>query len=362
MDGDFLMVMYAWSPNYKMNAVGKDHYNLYARRSFDGGATWTTLPETFTHTDGLVYHGDGNITCEWYGIGGSLEPYKVCTEFDAGAFEKARNLSMLEGVRTTILDPRYAPSSGSIETDWAVYNEELGGNYLYTDDKHDPSVFFIVYETGDNTTVTLGEATPLDLFFSRAFDWGDHYEGFLDGVLNPADALDPELYLTSDWDPLESKAEDLSGEAAIISNPGGTLFYAIWNQWQEDEFENVFESDAMFRRAFWQVDADGDPYSELVFVNLTYADVSDELVFVASASDGDVLGDGIVEYEWSSNVNGWLGGSKRLQIGANSLKTGFHTISFRAKDGEGNWSKPVSFRLMIVSNLHQVFLPVVVNP
>jgi hypothetical protein len=38
IDGDFIMIMYAWSPNWKANSVGNDHYNLYARRSFDGGA------------------------------------------------------------------------------------------------------------------------------------------------------------------------------------------------------------------------------------------------------------------------------------------------------------------------------------
>ncbi len=47
IDGDFIMMMYAWSPNWKANSVGNDHYNLYARRSFDGGATWTTTPAAF---------------------------------------------------------------------------------------------------------------------------------------------------------------------------------------------------------------------------------------------------------------------------------------------------------------------------
>ena len=44
LDGDFLYIMYAWSPNWKANSVGNDKYNLYGRRSFDGGATWTTTP------------------------------------------------------------------------------------------------------------------------------------------------------------------------------------------------------------------------------------------------------------------------------------------------------------------------------
>ena len=44
LDGDIVMMMYAWSPNWNSNSVGNDHYNLYVRRSFDGGVTWTTTP------------------------------------------------------------------------------------------------------------------------------------------------------------------------------------------------------------------------------------------------------------------------------------------------------------------------------
>ena len=40
----------------------------------------------------------------------------------------------------------------------------------------DPSKFFMIYETGDNTTVTEGEATPLNLYYSRATVYGDVWE------------------------------------------------------------------------------------------------------------------------------------------------------------------------------------------
>ena len=54
-----LMMMYAWSPNWQANSVGNDHYNLYARRSFDGGLTWTTTP-------GRLWVATGTETCENY--------------------------------------------------------------------------------------------------------------------------------------------------------------------------------------------------------------------------------------------------------------------------------------------------------
>ena len=48
IDGDYVSMIYAWSPNWKLNTVGNDRYELYTRRSFDGGVTWTTTPGSFT--------------------------------------------------------------------------------------------------------------------------------------------------------------------------------------------------------------------------------------------------------------------------------------------------------------------------
>ena len=77
------MMLYAWSPNWRLNAVGHDRYELYIRRSFDGGETWTTLPASFAASDGVAYAGDGTVTCETYRTaeqqqqGDSTEP-RVC--------------------------------------------------------------------------------------------------------------------------------------------------------------------------------------------------------------------------------------------------------------------------------------------
>ena len=117
IDGDFVMMMYATAPNWKANTVGNEAYNLYIRRSFDGGQTWTTLPASFTHIDGETYSGDGTTTCEWYGWGGQVEE-ATCTTYGAGDFEQARNVSQLTGTRITVLDPRYSPTGGMLKLDY----------------------------------------------------------------------------------------------------------------------------------------------------------------------------------------------------------------------------------------------------
>lgn len=247
MFGDFIMMIYAWSPNWLANTVGHDNYNLYARRSFDGGQTWTTTPADFDMAvpEGVTINADGTETCEIYrGNDGEEDPV-VCTTYTAGAFEPARNLSQLVGTKLTVLDPRFSgtkatPSLPSI----CLTKDDITGEcltYLYADDEHDPSKFFITFEVGDNSTVAEGEATPLDMYYSRAFNFGDDYE-----VVEIEDPTIPELPFYFDW--LENKKKYHAAEAAFVANPGGTFFYGIWNQWQEDSHENVFDSDAIVRR------------------------------------------------------------------------------------------------------------------
>ena len=85
-----------------------------------------------------------------------------------------------------------------------------------------------------------------------------------------------------------------------------------------------------------------------------------ELILTASAVDYDRFGDGleIVEYEWS--VDGVvLSGKTDSHFNAppRTLSNGWHNFSVRAKDNDGQWSRPFSVRILIVEDVHTVFLP-----
>lgn len=258
LTGDMVMLLYAWTPNWNALTGGHDVVNLYIRRSFDGGVTWSTLPGSFTHTDGITYSGDGTTTCEWYNPAGVETP--LCYTYAAGEFEQARNVSQLLGSSVTVIDPRYAPTTRSI-TEASVTTTSLPVGFtapLYPDDTRDPSRYFIVYETGANSAYDEGEATPLDLFYSRAVDWGDDYLVWQDvadtsACLPSADGEDDYDLggFCNEFDALEGDRLNESGEAAIMGSPGGMFLQSVWNQidFTMDGIEIL--SDAIWRRVLF---------------------------------------------------------------------------------------------------------------
>jgi hypothetical protein len=260
--GDMLMVLYAWSPNWQALTEAHDAFNLYIRRSFDGGQTFTTLPSSFIHTDGITYAGNGTTTCEWmYFEGWESGETPLCTDYLAGAFEQARNVSMLLGSHVTIIDPRYAPTTASI-TEASVSTASLPLGFsapLYEDDTRDPSRYFIVYETGANSPYDVGEAEPLNLYYSRAVDWGDDYLVWQDvadaGTCLPSADAEDDFDLTgfcNEFDALEGSQFAESGEAAVTASPGGMFMFADWNQGDFDiQTGEATGSDAWFRRVLF---------------------------------------------------------------------------------------------------------------
>lgn len=287
LDGDFVMMLYAWSPNWRLNVKGSDRYELYIRRSFDGGTSWTNLPSAYTHWDGTKFGGQGTVVCETYRTdatqqqGESEEP-RVCYAYPAdkiGTAEQARDVTQHKSMRITTLDPRYAmtgaPQGVSVTSD--LFGNGLPGYTTLSgdiEDVRDPSRYFVVYETGDNTTTEFGEPEPLDLFYSRAVNFGDDYvvwdelaESTRDGSRDVTECYPNNAHEDDDvvgtvlegsgfcneFDKMESGTPGLeASEASMTANPGGQFLYAAWAQAQLEDGE-VIESDAMERRV-WYVD------------------------------------------------------------------------------------------------------------
>jgi hypothetical protein len=282
IDGDFVMFLYAWSPNWRLNAKGHDRYDLFVRRSFDGGATWATTPAGGMASDGLPFGGDGTVTCDIYRSEVTQTPEApepmVCYDYAAGGAEQARNVTQHQRMRVTTLDPRYAPTPASIEdgcvdeADPTVDTGVMTCDDLSTDydsDLRNSSRYFMVYETGDNSTVEEGEAEPLDLFYARAESFGDDYVVWAE---TDTASADPTLCYPSDahgdlkiagtviegsgfcneFDRMNAGGDTHASEASLTANPAGAMLYGAWAQWVfEDLGDDVAESDAMARRIWW---------------------------------------------------------------------------------------------------------------
>lgn len=388
VDGDFVMLMYATAENWKANTTGNEAYQLYIRRSFDGGLTWTTLPASFAHINGITYSGGGATSCEWYG-GYGEDDYSVCTDYAAGEFEQARNVSQLAGTRVTVLDPRYSPSGGMLKRDYKslVCDDDLDGIWencglteaTYPEDIRDPSAFFATFETGDNTVVTEETGTiPMDMYYSRASNFGDEWdEQDICALADTEESWYPSANVVCEegvvelrWDWLEN-GPDWATEASVYGNPNGDRFYAVWNQELpvDPEAEIYTDMDSEFRRIFYNLtDVDTDPLATILGdLPPTVEEGSDEiLTFVGTGRDYDRMGDGgqhgqgIDGYKWLSDLDGLLSEGRVFEIPVKDLIKGLHTIYFSVLDDEGNWSEPDTVTIGVgVPNLfNKVYLPI----
>jgi len=264
LDGDHVFMIYAWSPNWKLNAVGRDRYELYTRRSFDGGMTWTTTPGSFLATDGETYSGNGTTTCETMrdGEDSTLDSH-VCTAYMAGDPEQSRNVSQHTSMKITTLDPRYSPTIASMPTEgdleWALYLP------LDPTDYRRPDRNFVVFESGDNTTVAVGEAEPLNLDYGRAIMFGDHFTVWDEAAelgdvstCFPNDPKGDEKFtwaagtgFCNEFDTLEGFPLSLSEEASITSSAAGDFLYGVWGQFNVDDEGEFVDGDVMFRRVWF---------------------------------------------------------------------------------------------------------------
>jgi len=248
---DMAVVMYAWSPNWKRNSVGSDRYELYIRRSFDGGRTWTTTPAT--------WGGDGTTTCEFMRDGEiANDATQICTHYGAGTAEQARNVSQLQNAdnqatfKLTILDPRYAPDPPTMATlDGGVFHD-------HDSDDFNPTRFFVVYETGDNETTAEGEAEALELFYGRAVGFGDHYQVWAEEAAMETECLPgptPAGVFCNEFERLTTGSDVSAEEASLVMSPAGDTLYSAWAQFTTAPIPGEPLSDARYGRIWYS-----DPY------------------------------------------------------------------------------------------------------
>jgi hypothetical protein len=238
--GDFVIMGYSYTPNWAASRQAHDKYDFYIRRSFDGGATWTTDPAS----DVPVVHTD--IFIDPLGISGfeltllgedaseATKHYEVETTYVSSGgvevYEPGRNVSLTKNNKTSVIEPRIVAVPGTIK---------VGGVWTGNDeDKQDPNVFYVAYGTATNLPDT--DKTPEDLFFSFSTDKGTTlFEE--EWVVNPDSEGSNAGETVTGWYRL-AKGDQEQGEVQLRMTPDGSRFYSLWLD-EGDE-----GSDILFRR------------------------------------------------------------------------------------------------------------------
>jgi hypothetical protein len=231
--GDFLTVGFSYTDNWAAARNGHDKYDFYVRRSFNGGADFSTKP--------AGQGGQGVEHCyTWtYPSGTDSAGTKVeeCTFYPAGGFESMRNLSQMKNNFESVIEPRLVATPGTIKV-----NGQWTG---IPEDKQDQNVYYVSWGTSTNPikdpeTQEQDSPHPLDLYYSFTQDKGESYYLEL-WVVNP-DSDGDWAGETVERTPWLAKGDQEQGEAQLRMTPDGSRFYASW---LDDGAEG---SDIHFRR------------------------------------------------------------------------------------------------------------------
>ncbi|RKX33865.1 MAG: hypothetical protein DRP71_09070 [Verrucomicrobia bacterium] len=231
--GNFVALGFSYTANWAAARRGNDKYDFYIRRSFDGGATWTTKPAgqgglgtehsiTWTYPSGTE------------GAGTKVEEFFT---FGAGEFERMRNLTQMPNHKESVIEPRIVAVPGTIKINgvWSGIPE----------DKQNQNVFYVAWGTSTNPridpiTKEQDDATPADLYWSFTRDKGETYY-VEEWIVNPdsqGDYAGDSVFRT----PWMAKGDQEQGEVQLRMTPDGSRFYGSWL----DEGEEG--SDIVFRR------------------------------------------------------------------------------------------------------------------
>jgi streptogramin lyase len=92
------------------------------------------------------------------------------------------------------------------------------------------------------------------------------------------------------------------------------------------------------------------PIATVTHMNLSSLNNSDTLIVHGMAQDSDES-NSIIEWRWTSNLNGVIGNRPILEIPATSLRSGSHRISLSVRDDEGEWSQPFDILVYVAPRL-----------
>ncbi|HAL30236.1 MAG TPA: hypothetical protein DCP20_05925 [Coriobacteriia bacterium] len=221
--GDLLVLGYTWTPNWRSARNANDIYNLYVRRSFDGGRTFTTTPASDPY--GVYeYNGQGAVWSELFRNPqeGTTELYEL--SIPAGEFEPARNITQYKNNKINCIEPRIVPPGPVI------------AGSPYPEDVSSLSTIWLTWGTGATHAVIHGDSEeeeedtgkmPLDLQYTYSLDWGDTWV-LEEKTVNPDS--DGNYAGETTFRPFYlAKGDSMQGEAQVKLSADASKAFVVWN-------------------------------------------------------------------------------------------------------------------------------------
>lgn len=244
--GNFIVMGYSWTPNWAAARNGNDKYDLYIRRSFDGGKTWTTNPAG-TGVEHCEYVDPDPLT--------SGDQYLDCsTTIAAGDFEPPRNVSLLRNNKQSVIEPRIVAVPGAVvlmndanadgkPDGCADKNDDGKPDPCFPEDKPNTNIFISAYGLANNSDTDVdGELNtfPTDMYFAKSQDKGESY-------LTVSKCTDDGCEDVWPW--LAKRADVEEGEAQWRITPDGSRYYASWlSESPYNATDHFSGSDIWFRK------------------------------------------------------------------------------------------------------------------
>jgi hypothetical protein len=260
--GDFLLLAYDYTANFRAAENGNDIFNLHIRRSFDGGKTFTvaptikdsnlnTTPYKPVGTTVLwenLYRNPGEGTSEWVEVPiarGVYDRY-TGTWITPGEHEPARNITRNTKVEVNIIEPRTTALPGTIANSPYNWTDPITKK-LVGPDVNDPTVHWVFWGTGslyignNSEEEDLGKM-PYDLQYTFSRDYGDTwaYEEKAVSEESPGNYAGTttlrNFYLAKD--PILGE-----GEAQAKFSPSGHIAYVCYTDDEDAKFARIMPYD-----------------------------------------------------------------------------------------------------------------------
>jgi hypothetical protein len=329
--GDFLFIGYTYTPNWRASRNYNDKYNFYIRRSFNGGKNWTTDPASnkdVEHTE-IFLDPDAEDSQDRH--------FEVVSVYPPGAFEPARNVSLMRNNFESVIEPRLVAPYGTVT------------GSPRDEDSQNASVVYFAYGTETNDEFQR----PVDLFWSFTADKGQTllWSTWVSEQTGIEHTRFPWLAYGGKNSP---RGDEEDGEVQLREVPSGERMYAGWLCESPDEGSDIWMRRLMPKYFL--------PAVKIVSPGPNGA-VKGTPAFTAEATDDrplagvefflrEVLVQEGVETSEDIGHNGLqatLGedGLFRHQFDTTVVPDDYYVLTAKATDANGNvrWSDPVRFSI-----------------